>query len=588
MGLVRNPTRPTIIKAMTSRDFLPTNQKEMKQKGWSELDIILITGDAYIDHPSFGAALIGRYLEANGFKVGIIAQPNWRTDTDFQVLGKPRLFFGITSGNLDAMIANYTAEKKPRKTDAYSESGQTGKRPDRALIVYSNAVKKLFPKVPIIIGGLEASLRRLAHYDYWSNSIRRSILLDCRADLLVYGMGELAILTAAQRLANNENLNNIPNTGLILNTAPENALILPSFEAMGEDKKTCMDATVLYLKEWAKKNPKIICQATQKRFVTLYPPKHLTSHELDQLYTTLPFLRRPHPQYQKPIPADGFVKDSVVAHRGCYGGCSFCSLGFHQGKHIISRSKESILSEIRTIIATDPQFRGTIQDIGGPTANMYQSHCQNPHECARLSCLFPNLCPHLKHNQNAHLELLQQAKKISKVKHVFVNSGIRHDLALQNPQYLSGLIMDHISGQLSTAPEHTCDNVLRLMHKPAFNVFEEFQKKFNSVSERHQKKQYIIPYFMASFPGARLIDAYKVSQWLQKHHLKIEQVQNFIPIPMTLASMMYYTELDAQKNPIYVAKGESRYWQRALLQPHLPQNHAYITRAMAALGVKKN
>ncbi|MEK6557550.1 MAG: YgiQ family radical SAM protein, partial [Candidatus Margulisiibacteriota bacterium] len=377
--------------------FLPITRAEMHQKGWDQLDIILITGDAYIDHPSFGAALIGRYLESKGYRVGILPQPDWKGDADFQALGQPRLFFGITAGNMDSMISNRTSEKNRRKADAYSEGGVPGKRPDRATLVYCNKIRQLFPGVPIVIGGLEASLRRLVHYDYWDNSLRRSILFDCRADILVYGMAERAIVEIAQRLEAGTPLEGIVNTARILGEKPEGEDIveLPSYETILSQKHALMTATVRYERELAGKNPPRVMQACQNRYLLLESPQNLPADDLDSIYTELPFVRQAHPRYLQPIPANGFVKDSIVSHRGCYGGCSFCALTVHQGKYISSRSESSILKETN-LIASSEDFKGTIQDVGGPSANMYGSLCKRDQGCARFSCLHPHPCPNLQ------------------------------------------------------------------------------------------------------------------------------------------------------------------------------------------------
>lgn len=586
---------------MSQFPFLPTTQNEIRQKGWTSVDIILITGDAYIDHPSFGAAIIGRYLESFGFKVGIIPQPDWQTDTDFLALGKPNLCFGVTAGNLDSMIANYTAEKKPRNKDDYSENGEPQNRPDQAILVYCNKIKQLFPNIPIIIGGIEASLRRISYYDYWSNRVRRSILLDSRADLLVYGMGEKAILSAVEHLQNNKPLVGIPNTAYLATKLPTTThtletniqtdhspyILLDSHETVSSDKLAFLKTTLLHERECAKKHPRRIIQACQNRYIVIEPPESLSSTELDTVYR-LPFMRKAHPRYKKSIPGFRFVQDSVVSHRGCYGGCSFCTLTVHQGKHIVSRSEDAILEEVTNCIITQPDFKGHILDVGGPSANMYKSQCIHPQDCARLSCLVPSICRFLKPQQHAHLALLQKINQLPAIKKVFVNSGIRFDLALKDPQYIKGITQSHVSGQLSLAPEHTQPAILKLMQKPGFELYESFLKIFQKANQENHLKQFVVPYFIASHPGCTLQDMFELSLYLRKNNLRIEQVQNFIPIPMTLSAAMYYTELDPfTLKPLHVAKGEERFFQRALLQPTLPANAIYLKKALKRIGKEK-
>lgn len=569
-----------------SESFLPVCRMEMQQRGWDQPDIILITGDAYIDHPSFGAALIGRYMESLGYRVGILAQPDWRGDNDFQALGRPRLFFGITAGNMDSMISNMTSEKRRRKTDAYSEGGFTGKRPDRATIVYCNKIRQLYPGVPIVIGGLEASLRRLAHYDYWDDRIRRSILFDSRADILVYGMAERAVAQIARRLNAAETLEGIPNTARIVSSKPhdEGMVELPSYEDLLKEKSALITATLRYEHELALKNPERVIQPCENRYILLEPPRSLSADELGMLYTDLPFTRKAHPKYQLPVPANGFVKDSIVSHRGCYGGCSFCALTVHQGKYITSRSELSIVKEAQ-IIASSDEFKGTIQDVGGPSANMYGSNCKREQGCARLSCLYPRPCPNLHHDQHRIADLLGKIEHVDGVKHLFINSGIRYDLALQSSEYLEKVVKDHVSGQLSVAPEHLSSAVLDLMQKPSFREYENFCRQFDSLNRKHHKKQYMIPYFIAAHPGSTLQDMYELAVYLRKNRLRIQQVQTFVPVPMTLSCAMYYAEINPFNfESIHVAKGEERLLQRALLQPSLKSNLKDLRKALSRLG----
>jgi uncharacterized radical SAM protein YgiQ len=571
-----------------SINFLPTNLKEAKQKGWNQLDIILVTGDAYVDHPSFGAALICRYLESHGYKVGIIPQPNWHNTTDFKALGKPRLFFGVTAGNLDSMVANYTSEKRKRKIDMYSEDGKPNLRPDRATIVYTNCIKQCYPDTTIILGGLEASLRRLAHYDYWSNKFRRSLLFDSRANLIVYGMGEKTLVNIARKIDANKPLTNIPNTAYISREIPEKPHIeLPSYEELKEDKKLYAQTSLKHAQEIAKKEPLPIVQKHQNRYLVIEPPKLVDQKTFDSIFH-LPFQRQAHSQYKKPIPAFTFVRHSVLAHRGCYGGCSFCSLGAHQGKYIVSRSEQSIIKEVTDIIAKDPTFTGTILDVGGPSANMYASTCKSKNGCERTSCLYPSICKNLDHSQKHHLKLLSKLTKLKSVKNVFINSGIRFDLALKDATYINTLCKSHTCGQLSIAPEHTSDTVLKIMQKPEFETYKTFVDLFNKANKKYNKKQYIIPYFIAAHPGCTLEDMYKLSLYLKENHLQLKQVQSYIPLPLTLSEAMYYSGYNVfNLKKLHIPNQEERAMQRALLQPHLKTNHRLLQKALKKLGKEK-
>jgi len=564
------------------------NKFLITERPLEQLDVILISGDAYIDHPSFGPALIGRYLESHGFKVGIIPQPDWKKDDDFLKLGPPKLFFGVTSGNLDSMVANYTADKKIRRDDMYSPNAKAGMRPDRATIVYSNKIKQLFPDVPIVIGGIESSLRRFAHYDYWDNSIRRPILFDTRADYLVYGMGEHAILQIAKSQITKSQ---IPNTAIITKDISEykNALILPSYEEVLADKKTYAKAFKMFYLEGRKKNPRIIIQPCQKRYLVAFPPHITTSSELESYYK-LPFERKPHPMYSgKKIPAWDFVKFSTVSHRGCFGGCSFCAIDQHQGKYIVSRSIESIKNEIKTRIMTQPDFKGNILDVGGPTSNMYGIICKKEDGCVRSSCIYPNICKDLDFSQKPSLELLKEIRKIPGIKNVFIGSGVRHDLALMDPDYLKEIVAHHISGQLSVAPEHSCEGVLALMGKPSIDKFINFRREFEKLNKKCGKKQYLIPYLISSHPGATLQDAFNLAVFMKKNNIRVEQVQNFTPTPMTLSTCMYYThENPLTGKPVFVATGEERAMQKALLQPQLQKNKKLVDAALKKLGCGKN
>ena len=557
-----------------------------------EYDIILVSGDAYIDHPSFGAAVIRRSLEAAGFSVGIIDQPDWKKDADFLKLGKPKLFFGVTAGNLDSMVANYTADKKVRRNDMYSPDNEAGHRPDRATIVYTNKIKQLFPDSIVVLGGVEASLRRLPHYDYWDDKVRRSILFDSKANILVYGMAEMAIVKVAQRIKelngfSADTLGALPNTAVILKEPPEESaslLQLPSFEKVSSSKDEYSLAFRLIHAEGRKKHPRVLVQPCQGRYLVVYPPKAMTTEELDAIFR-LPFDRAPLPKYSKhPIPAWDFVKFSTISHRGCFGGCAFCAISQHQGKYIVSRSEKAIEEEIKNVIMKQKDFKGTILDVGGPTANMYKMTCSKEEGCTRESCIYPDFCPNLNNSHKPLIKLMRDLRKIPGVKHLFSNSGIRMDLALKDPEYIQELAENHVSGQLSIAPEHICDEVLLIMRKPKLGTYERFQEAFRSASEQAGKEQYLIPYYISSHPGTTLENALELSLYLKRHHLKVEQVQNFTPTPMTAATCMYYTGKDpVTGKPVHVPKGEERTLQKALLQPHLPKNKREVIKALTIL-----
>ncbi|MDD5382247.1 MAG: YgiQ family radical SAM protein [Candidatus Margulisbacteria bacterium] len=566
--------------------FLPVDKSEFS----GQLDIIIVSGDAYIDHPSFGPVLIARYLEAQGFSVGIIPQPDWKKDADFLKLGKPRLFFGVSAGNLDSMVANYTADKKIRRTDMYSPSDEAGYRPDRATIVYTNKLKSLFPDVPVVLGGVEASLRRFAQYDFWDDKVRRPLIFDAKADYLVYGMGEKGILRLAEILNSKSEIRNkfeIPNCAKIEKDISkyENALILPSFEEVAADKRKYAEAFKLYYLEGRKRYPRTIIQPCQGRYLVVFPPENLTAPELDSLFT-LPFARSPHPMYQgQRIPAWDFVRDSTVSHRGCFGGCSFCAISQHQGKYVTSRSLASIKQEIETKIVKQPGFRGNILDVGGPTANMYGMECTRETGCVRASCIYPTVCKDLKHSLKPALKLLRELRGIPGVKHLFIGSGIRYDLALLDDEYIEELVKHHVGGHLSIAPEHICEEVLLLMGKPKVSKFLEFKEKFEQLNKKHGKRQFLIPYFISSHPGSTLKHALDLALFMKTHHVRIEQVQNFSPTPMTVSTCMYYTGLDPfTGKPVHIPKGEERSFQKALLQPQLERNYRQVVKALKQLG----
>ncbi|MFH1479366.1 MAG: YgiQ family radical SAM protein [Candidatus Omnitrophota bacterium] len=578
------------------KDFLPISKEDLKKRGWDEIDIILVTGDAYVDHPSYGAALIGRVLEKASFKVGIIAQPDWRILDDFKRLGRPRLFFGVTAGNIDSMLARYTANKKIRNADDYSPGGQELLRPERASIVYANKLREAFKGVPIVLGGIEASMRRLAHYDYWSDKVRRSLLMDSKADILVYGMGEKQILEIAYRLKDSVGVTDLENISgtVIARKSLDNLkdyVLAPSFEEIVQDKNAFNTAFKTIYSESDPISGKAIAQKCGDRFLVQYPPApSLTTEEMDRVYD-LPYMRDWHPVYNQDGGVPGFetVRNSITSHRGCSGGCNFCSLYLHQGRVIQSRSIKSVVREITTI-AEDKKFRGTITDIGGPTANMYMAMCpswKKTGACRNKRCLMPEKCKNLTLGYEHSVQLWKELKKIPRIKHVFVGSGVRYDLLIDRSSdgYLHELCASHVSGQLKVAPEHCTASVLELMNKPAFTKYERFIDRFEAVNKRLGKKQYLVNYFISGHPGARLDDALRLAVYLAKNHIHPEQVQDYIPLPMTISSSMYYTE----KNPLtgkklYVAKAQGeRAMQRALLQYRNPQNRRYILRALKTL-----
>ena len=568
--------------------------KEVVQRGWDNLDVILITGDAYVDHPSYGTAVIGRVLEKAGYTVGIIAQPDWRSTEDFMQLGRPRLFFGITAGNLDSMVAHYTANKKPRKKDEYSPGGKPGLRPDRASIVYANRVREAFGSVCIVIGGIESSLRRLAHYDWWDNTVRRSILLDARADILVYGMGEGQITEIARRVDEGVDLAGIRGTVIVRKDIDlfENIEKIPSHEIVKNDGDKFNEAFAAIYRNQDPVRGKTVIQPHGDRFVIQFPPSAPFSiHELDVIYD-LPFERNPHPTYETKGGIPGFetVKFSIIAHRGCCGECSFCSLSMHQGRIIQSRSKASILNEAKALTERK-DFKGTISDIGGPTANLYASQCsqwENEGTCKNKHCLIPKKCQNLKLGYDQSIKLYEDLLKLPKVKHVFLESGIRHDLLIDDKtsKYLEHICRYHVSGQMKVAPEHNVRHVLQTMNKPDFKVYETFVGKFRNINQRIGKNQYLVNYFISAHPGCTLEDTLELALYLAQRKMHPEQIQDFIPLPMTVSGCMYYTE----KHPftgkkIYVAKTfHERKMHRALIQYWNPSNREYVREALKSLG----
>jgi len=570
--------------------FLPMSRAEMTARGWDELDVLIITGDAYVDHPSFGAALIGRVLEAGGYRVGIIAQPDWRNGESIRAMGPPRLFVGVTAGNLDSMLSNYTAARHKRKHDVYSEGGVPGHRPNHAAVVYSQMAKRAFPGVPVVVGGMEASMRRVAHYDYWEDKLRPSILADAKADLLVYGMGETAVREIARRLdAGRADLSGIPGTALLQGAKAaaaadvSDAIMLPSWEDLQADPIHLMRLTKVVEAQQTPYCGRRMVQVHGHRAVVMEPPAMpLDGPAFDALYA-LPFQRRRHPSYVAAVPGFATIKDSIVVSRGCAGGCTFCGLGLHQGKFLSSRSVDSVIEEIRTLAASDT-FRGTVSDLGGPTANLYgarNGHVDACKTCHRPSCLWPAICPHLGIDEQRGVDLLRRSRAQPGVRHVFVQSGIRMDVALRTPAYLRELVRHHISGHMKVAPEHMHPAVLRRMRRTAGD-FPAFMEKFFEESAAAGKEQYLVPYFISSFPGCTDHEMRAVEEFLRKEKWNLQQVQDFIPLPMTSAAAMYVTGLDIDsEQPIPVVRNAAeRERQKRALRPnhtHRPRNRQLDT-----------
>ena len=556
----------------TTKMFLPTTIKEVRERGWDELDVIIFSGDAYIDHPAFGAAVIGRLLEAEGYRVAIVPQPNWRDDLrDFTKLGTPRLFFGISGGAMDSMVNHYTANLRLRHDDAYTPGGKAGFRPDRAVTVYSQILKKLFPHVPVVIGGIESSLRRLTHYDYWSNSLHPSLLINSGADLLIYGMGEKVIQEVARSMKNGYNaklLRKIRQVSFLADERyvdrlePEKTIRLHSYEECLEDKKAFGENfTVIETLSNLMNPEKTLVERTGDQYVVVTPPNAtLTTEELDHSFD-LPYERAPHPRYngKGDIPAWEMIKHSVNIHRGCFGGCSFCTISAHQGKFINSRSERSILEEVKRVTEM-PDFKGYLSDVGAPSANMYRMSGRNKElcsKCRRPSCLHPKMCPNLNNDHRPLLALYDKIRHIKGIKKAFIGSGIRYDLFDDSP-YLQTVLKYHTSGRLKVAPEHTEDNVLKLMRKPSFSLFEELNDKFHTICDEEGLPYQLIPYFISSHPGCAECDMKHLSERvLGKLHFTLEQVQDLTPTPMTFSSVMFYTgENPYTHEPVFVARSQ--------------------------------
>ena len=576
-------------------EFLPVTKKECEQAGWDRPDFVYVLGDAYVDHPSFGPAIISRILESNGYKVAILSQPDWKNIQDFKRFGRPRLGFLVCSGNIDPMVNHYTAAHKRRSTDAYSPGGKIGLRPDRADIVYCNCIRQAYKNATIIIGGVEASLRRFAHYDCWDNKVRASILVDSGADLLLYGMGEKSIIEVADALNSGLDIKDITYVkgSAYLTETPENVYngkIIESFETVKNDKKAYCRA---FMDEYNGQNcfsAKTLIQQHGKSFVAVNPPSEpLNESEMDAVYN-LPYTRRPHPMYDKlgGIPAIKEIEFSITANRGCVGACSFCAITFHQGRILQSRSEKSVIEEAK-LLTTLPGFKGYIHDVGGPTANFYKNGCKKQMEsgaCNDKQCLYPSVCPAFKPDHSKYLSLLRKLRELPKVKKVFIRSGLRFDAILADKkhgnEFLNELCAHHVSGQLKVAPEHISDNVLKYMGKPGESVYNEFCQKYKKANEKLGKEQYLVPYLISGHPGSDLKEAVKLAEYLHKHHINPEQVQEFYPTPGTLSTCMFYTEIDPRTmKPVYVAKDiKEKIMQRALLQYKKPENYETVKKAL--------
>ena len=580
-------------------EFLPVSKEDMQERGWWWYDFLLVTGDAYVDHPSFGPAVIARVLEADGYRVAVLAQPDWHSAADFLAFGRPRLGVLIGAGNLDSMVAHYTAAKKRRSEDFYSPGKKAGKRPDRATIVYANRAREAFgSEVPIIIGGLEASLRRFAHYDYWDDKVRRSILFDSGADLLVYGMAEEAEREIARRLKKKipvSEMHDIRGTAFIAASPSECAfesVSVPSYAEVRENKRLYADATRIEYREHDPVRGKAIIQEHDGRYLIVNPPMMpLETKELDRV-AELPYVRTYHPMYEEEggVPAIEEVRFSVIHNRGCFGGCNFCALAFHQGRMVTSRSHESVIREV-TELTKLPDFKGYINDVGGRSANFRHHSCKKQAKfgmCPDKRCLAPTPCPNLDADHSDYLALLRKLRSIPGVKKVFVRSGIRYDYMLEdkNDDFFTELVRYHISGQLKVAPEHCIDGVLDYMGKPHIEVYERFMDKYRRLNDRYSKEQYVVPYLMSSHPGSTLGDAVALAEYLNKKGRQPEQVQDFYPTPGTVSTCMYYTEIDPMTmKQVYVAKSfHEKAMQRALLQWKRPDKRKLVIEALKEAG----
>ena len=576
------------------QDFLPISKKDMKKRGWDQLDFVYISGDAYVDHPSFGHAIITRILESRGFKVGIIAQPDWKDKDSISILGEPRLGFLVSAGNMDSMVNHYSVSKKRRRTDAYTPGGVMGKRPDYATVVYSNLIRQTYKNTPIILGGIEASLRRMAHYDYWSDKLKRSILIDSGADILSYGMGEHSIVEIAEALDSGIDIKDITFIdGTVCKVkdldSVYDAIELPTFEELKADK---LNYARSFYTQYCNTDPfvgkRLVEKYSEHVYVVQNPPsKPLTQQEMDDVYA-LPYMRTYHPSYEKDggVPAIAEVKFSLISNRGCFGGCSFCALTFHQGRILQTRSHESLLEEAR-MLTEDKDFKGYIHDVGGPTANFRQPSCQKQLKhgvCKNRQCLFPTPCKNLEVDHKDYVQLLRELRAIPKVKKVFIRSGIRFDylLADKDDTFLRELCKYHVSGQLKVAPEHVSDAVLEKMGKPRNEVYKKFTEKYYKMNEKLGMDQYLVPYLMSSHPGSRMKDAIELAEHLRDLGYMPEQVQDFYPTPSTISTCMYYTGVDPRDmQPVYTPKNpHEKAMQRALIQYRDPKNYDLVMEAL--------
>ena len=578
-------------------DFLPISKPDMKARGWEQCDFVYIIGDAYVDHPSFGHAIISRVLEAAGYKVGIISQPDWKNPQSINALGEPRLGFLVMGGNMDSMVNHYSVSKKRRKTDAFTPGGVMGKRPDYAVTVYCNLIRRTYPKKPILIGGIEASLRRLAHYDYWSDKLKRSVLLDSQADILMYGMGERSVVELADALNAGMDVKDITwvdGTVFACKEVDEAVpkIILPSYDALCKDKRKYAESFYLQYQNTDPFTAKRLVEPYGDRFVVQNPPqKPLTQQEMDRVYA-LPYARTWHPSYEKAggVPAIAEVQFSLISNRGCFGACSFCALTFHQGRIIQTRSHQSILAEAQKMV-WDPNFKGYIHDVGGPTANFRQPACPKQltkGACQNRQCLFPTPCKNMVADHSDYLSLLRKLRQLPNVKKVFIRSGIRFDylLADKSDVFFKELVKYHVSGQLKVAPEHVADPVLDLMGKPRNEVYERFLAKYKRLNEQFGLKQYVVPYLMSSHPGSTLKEAVALAEYLRDLGYMPEQVQDFYPTPSTISTVMYYTGLDPRTmKPVYVPTNpHEKAMQRALIQYRNPKNYALVHEALVKAG----
>lgn len=577
-------------------NFLPVSKKDMKERGWEQCDFVYVTGDAYVDHSSFGTAIISRVLEANGYKVGIISQPDWKDDKSVTVLGEPRLGFLVSAGNMDSMVNHYTVNKKPRSEDSYTPGGLRGKRPDYAVVVYGNLIRKTYKKTPIIIGGIEASLRRLAHYDYWSDKIKRSVLLDSGADIISYGMGEKSIVEIADALNSGIDVKDITFVkGTVYRTSDlsvidmNNAVLLPTFEQIKESKLKYAESFNVQHNNTDAITGKILIESYPNKVnVVQNPPAEpLTTQEMDDVYA-LPYMNTYHPSYEKlgGVPAISEIKFSLTSNRGCFGGCNFCALTFHQGRRVQVRSHESIIEEAKCM-TKDPSFKGYIHDVGGPTANFRHASCDKQKTkgvCTNRQCLFPKPCPNLTTDHRDYVNLLRKLRKLDGVKKVFVRSGIRFDYLLydKSHEFLKELCNHHISGQLRVAPEHVDNEVLKYMGKPENSVYEAFLTEYEKVNNLTGKKQYAVPYLMSSHPGSTLKSAIKLAEYIRDLGYIPDQVQDFYPTPSTMSTCMYYTGVNpVDLKPVYVPRDtREKAMQRALIQYRKPENYELVKKAL--------